>query len=138
MTIHCPDRDTFYEIIHCALWCAHPCAIYKNLSSAQRIELHRQLRHYLNLHPDAIEVYYQFHKLKRSKTVEKKYAVMVKDQMRIMSEEEIIELCATDFANIQQIFELGNEFEVVFKLIKKTSEDLKPVRKSKNKTDDQD
>lgn len=70
--------------------------------------------------------------------MEKKFLCHVKNVLRVLTETELLELCKTDFSNITMIYELASEYEVVFKLMKKTTEkveDSKPEKKPDKKKD---
>jgi len=70
--------------------------------------------------------------------MEKKFLCQVKNELRVLTESELLELCKTEFSSITMIQEIGSEYEVVFKLAKKSTEKVeesKPEKKPDKKKD---
>lgn len=140
MQVNCRIRQVQYDVIHCYMWCNKKCNEYDQAVCANPQALHSQILTFLEKHSSFYYLTYSLKKIKseRISGMEKKFLCHVKNVLRVLTETELLELCKTDFSNITMIYELASEYEVVFKLMKKTTEkieDSKPEKKPDKKKD---
>ncbi|MBP7460829.1 MAG: hypothetical protein KBA26_06035 [Candidatus Delongbacteria bacterium] len=140
MQVNCKIRQVQYDVIHCYMWCNKKCAEYEQAVHAHPQALHAQIMVFLEKHSSLYELIYSLKKIKteRKTGMEKKFLCQVKNELRVLTESELLELCKTEFSSITMIQEIGSEYEVVFKLAKKSTEKVeesKPEKKPDKKKD---